>query len=189
MSNLYLFGSIAVIGLIGLFLLSSTASDSLTDSLTGQFVTGIHMGVPSKNVKLSKKLIDGKEVTQAIIIPDKPYTKEQCKAPMCWYEDKYVDAQDKIQITGTRDEKGVNMNMCHSENSLRTVRVRNENTCFMQKIYCKTDGTWATWQETVSCFGMKNTEAKQSSKIETKVETKPTKTELKPVTLHSQKKR
>ena len=150
MSNLYLFGTIAVFGLVGLLVLSSIAWET-----TGLFVTGIHMGTASKNVKLSKKLIDGKEVMQAVIIPDKPYTKEQCAIPMCWYEDHYNDTQGVIQITGKRDEKGVNMNLCHSENSLRTVRVRNEQTCFMQKIYCKPDGTWATWQNKTLCPGTK----------------------------------
>ena len=148
--QLLFFASIALIGMLGLFFLADLDLNPI-----GQFVTGIHMGAPSKNVKLSKKLIDGKEVMQAIIVPDKPYTKTQCKPPMCWYEDRYTDAQGIVQTTGKRDEKGVNMNICHSENALRTVRVRNENTCFMQKIYCKTDGTWATWQNPVSCSGTK----------------------------------
>ena len=146
MSNLYIFGSVAVFGLVGLLVLSSIEWET-----TGLFITGIHMGVPSKNVKLSKKLIDGKEVMQAVIVPDKPYTKEQCKKPMCWYEDKYTDAQNVVHVTGKHDEKGVNMNICHSENALRTVRVRNDQKCFMQKIYCKPNGTWATWQDPITC--------------------------------------
>ncbi len=141
--EVYVLGITAFVGLLVMF--------SSVQLPTGQFVTGIHMGAPSKNVKLSKKLINGKEVMQAIIVPDKPLAKLQCRQPMCWYEDRYRDASKVWHITGKRDVKGVNINRCHSDNSLVEVRVRNEKECFTQKIYCKPDGLWTTWQEPKKC--------------------------------------
>jgi len=143
MKHLYLFAMVSIIGLLVMF--------AEQFQPTGQFVTGIHMGAPSKNVKLSRQLIDGKEVMKAIIVPDKPLTKQQCRPPMCWYEDQYRDVNKVWHVTGKRDVKGININRCHSDNSLVEVRVRNEKECFTQKIYCKPDGLWTTWQEAKSC--------------------------------------
>ncbi|MBI4148540.1 hypothetical protein HY490_04575 [Candidatus Woesearchaeota archaeon] len=151
MSSVKLFGGIAVFGLIALFALYSDVDRLVDDGVSGQFVTGIHMGAPSKNVKLSRQLIDGKEVMKAIIVPDKPLTKVQCRAPMCWYEDRYKDSQRVERITGKRDVKGVNINRCHSENALVEVRVGKGKDCFAQKIYCRPNGTWTVWQGTKKC--------------------------------------
>ncbi len=148
--DLKFFGGMTIFGLIGLLVLFQDVQNLTDMQLTGEFVTGIHMGAPSKNVKLSRQLIDGKEVMKAIIVPDKPFTKQQCKSPMCWYEDRYTDAQG-VHVTGKRDFKGININRCHSDNALVEARVREKESCFVQKIYCKQDGTWATWQAQKKC--------------------------------------